>query len=68
MTSLASLRDQILSDPEARTEYERLGPSSLSLARWRTLVNRRAAFVIHNWLFWPKAKIRDQAFGLEQLP
>jgi len=26
MTSLASLRDQILSDPEARTEYERLGP------------------------------------------
>ena len=26
MTSLASLRDQILSDPEARAEYERLGP------------------------------------------
>jgi ribosome-binding protein aMBF1 (putative translation factor) len=26
MTSLVSLRDQILSDPEARTEYERLGP------------------------------------------
>lgn len=26
MTSLASLRDQILSDPEANAEYERLGP------------------------------------------
>ena len=26
MTSLASLREQILSDPEAHTEYERLGP------------------------------------------
>jgi len=26
MTSLASLRDQILSDPEAKAEYERLGP------------------------------------------
>jgi len=26
MTSLATLRDQILSDPEAQAEYERLGP------------------------------------------
>lgn len=26
MTSLATLRDQILSDPEALAEYERLGP------------------------------------------
>lgn len=26
MTSLASLRDHILSDPEALAEYERLGP------------------------------------------
>ena len=26
MTSLASFRDQILSDPEALTEYKRLGP------------------------------------------
>ncbi len=26
MTSLASHRDQILSDPEARAEYERFGP------------------------------------------
>lgn len=26
MTSLASLREQILSDPEAHAEYERLGP------------------------------------------
>ena len=26
MTSLASLRDQILSDPEVHAEYERLGP------------------------------------------
>ena len=26
MTSLATLRDQILSDPQAQAEYERLGP------------------------------------------
>ena len=36
MTSLATLRDQILSDPQAQAEYERLGPIGDCAPRKRT--------------------------------